>query len=47
MVTQVTATYAEMCMWENLHSAYRRAARGKRSRRAAAAGAICISTPRS
>jgi len=36
MVTQATATYAEMCTWENLYSAYRRAARGKRSRQAAA-----------
>ena len=31
MVTQVTATYAEMCTWENLYAAYRAAARGKRS----------------
>ena len=37
MVTQATATYAEMCTWENLYSAYRNAARGKRSRGAAAA----------
>ena len=36
MVTQVTATYAEMCTWQNLYSAYRAAARGKRGRQAAA-----------
>ena len=36
MVTQVTATYAEMCTWQNLYAAYRAAARGKRGRQAAA-----------
>ena len=32
MVTKVTATYAEMCTWQNLYAAYRNAARGKRGR---------------
>ncbi len=36
MVTQVTGTYADLCTWENLYLAYRRAARGKRGRQAAA-----------
>lgn len=37
MVTQVTATLADIHTWDNLYLAYRKAAKGKRSRRAAAA----------
>lgn len=37
MVTQVTATYADLYTWENLYTAYQNAVRGKRSRGAAAA----------
>ena len=36
MVTQVTASYADIYTWENLHSAYRKAAKGKRGRSPAA-----------
>lgn len=32
MVTQVSAAYADVCSWENLYLAWRKAARGKRSR---------------
>ena len=32
MVAQVTGTYADVCEWENLYRAWRKAARGKRSR---------------
>jgi retron-type reverse transcriptase len=37
MVTQVTGVYADLYAWENLYSAWRKAARGKRGRGAAAA----------
>lgn len=37
MVAQVTGTYADIYTWENLYTAYRKAAKGKRSRRPAAA----------
>ncbi|MCL4831440.1 MAG: hypothetical protein KJZ86_03330 [Caldilineaceae bacterium] len=37
MVTQVTGNYADIYAWENLHAAWRKAARGKRGRGAAAA----------
>jgi RNA-directed DNA polymerase len=37
MPTQVTATYADLYTWENLYLAYRKAAKGKRGRVAAAA----------
>jgi len=37
MVTQVTGAYADLSTWENLYQAYRKAARGKRGRGAAAA----------
>ena len=37
MPTQVTATYSDLYTWENLYRAYRRAAKGKRGRHAAAA----------
>ena len=37
MVTQVTATYADLYTWDNLYAAYRKAAKGKRGRVAAAA----------
>ena len=37
MVTQVTGTYADLYAWENLYAAWRKAARGKRGRGAAAA----------
>lgn len=37
MVTQVTGSYADLYAWENLYSAWRKAARGKRGRGAAAA----------
>jgi RNA-directed DNA polymerase len=37
MVTQATGTYADLYTWENLYQAYRKAARGKRGRSAAAA----------
>jgi len=37
MVSQVTGNYADIYTWENLYIAYRRAAKGKRSRPAAAA----------
>ena len=37
MVTQVTATYADLHTWDNLYAAYRKAAKGKRGRAAAAA----------
>ena len=36
MVTQVTGTYADIHSWENLYTAYRKAAKGKRGRAAAA-----------
>lgn len=36
MVSQVTGAYAELYRWSNLYTAYRRAARGKRSRAPAA-----------
>ena len=36
MVTQVTGSYADIYQWENLYTAWRNAARGKRSQRAAA-----------
>ncbi len=36
MVTQVTGSYADLYTWNNLYTAYRKAAKGKRSRRAAA-----------
>jgi len=36
MVTQVTGSYAEIYAWDNLYPAYRKAARGKRGRGAAA-----------
>lgn len=36
MVTQVTGAYADIYAWENLYTAYRKAARGKRSRAPAA-----------
>jgi hypothetical protein len=36
MVTQVNATYADIYEWENLYAAYRKAAKGKRGRAAAA-----------
>ena len=37
MVAQVTGVYADTYTWENLYTAYRKAAKGKRSRRPAAA----------
>lgn len=37
MVAQVTGAYADSYTWENLYTAYRKAAKGKRSRRPAAA----------
>ena len=37
MVTQVAGTYADLYAWENLYAAWRKAARGKRGRGAAAA----------
>ncbi|MEZ4867196.1 MAG: reverse transcriptase domain-containing protein [Caldilineaceae bacterium] len=37
MLAQVTATYADLYTWENLYRAYRKAAKGKRGRTAAAA----------
>ena len=37
MVAQVTGSYADIYSWENLHTAWRKAAKGKRGRRAAAA----------
>ena len=37
MITHVTGKYADIYAWENLYAAYRKAARGKRSRAAAAA----------
>ncbi len=37
MVAQVTGVYADIYTWENLYTAYRKAAKGKRSRRPAAA----------
>ena len=37
MVTQVTATYADLHTWDNLYAAFRKAAKGKRGRIAAAA----------
>lgn len=37
MVAQVTGGYDDIYTWENLYSAYRKAAKGKRSRRPAAA----------
>ena len=36
MVTQVSASYADLYSWENLYAAFRKAARGKRGRSAAA-----------
>ena len=36
MVTQVAGPYAELHTWDNLYTAYRKAAKGKRSRSAAA-----------
>ena len=36
MVTQVAGTYADIYSWENLYTAYRKAAKGKRGRRPAA-----------
>ena len=36
MVTQVAGSYADLCTWENLYTAYRKAAKGKRQRSAAA-----------
>lgn len=36
MVTQVAGSYADLCTWENLYAAYRKAAKGKRGRSAAA-----------
>ncbi len=36
MVTQVSGSYADLYTWDNLYTAYRKAARGKRSRPAAA-----------
>lgn len=36
MPTQVTSSYADIYEWENLYTAWRNAARGKRSQRAAA-----------
>ena len=36
MVTQVNATYADVYEWDNLYRAYRKAAKGKRGRPAAA-----------
>jgi len=36
MVTQVTGGFADIYTWENLYSAWRKAARGKRGRGAAA-----------
>ncbi|MFN8446160.1 MAG: hypothetical protein U0175_35545 [Caldilineaceae bacterium] len=36
MPTQVTGSYADIYQWENLYNAWRNAARGKRSQRAAA-----------
>lgn len=36
MVVQVTGSYADIYAWENLYSAYRKAARGKRGRPSAA-----------
>ena len=36
MVTQVNATYADVYEWDNLYAAYRKAAKGKRGRAAAA-----------
>ena len=37
MVTQVSGSYADIHTWENLYQAYRKAAKGKRSRGPAAA----------
>lgn len=37
MVTQVADGYADIYTWENLYTAYRKAVKGKRSRRPAAA----------
>jgi hypothetical protein len=36
MVTQASGSYADIHTWENLYLAYRKAARGKRGRAAAA-----------
>jgi hypothetical protein len=36
MVTQVSGCYADIHTWDNLYTAYRKAARGKRGRAAAA-----------
>lgn len=36
MPTQVKATYTDIYTWGNLYSAYRKAAKGKRGRHAAA-----------
>lgn len=40
MVAQVTGAYADIYTWENLYTAYRKAAKGKRGRHAAAAFAF-------
>ena len=37
MVTQVAGVYAAIYAWDNLYMAYRKAAKGKRSRAGAAA----------
>jgi retron-type reverse transcriptase len=42
MLTQLTAAYADIYRWDNLYAAYRRAARGKRGRAAAARFEYCL-----
>jgi hypothetical protein len=37
MVAQITGTYADINTWGNIYTAYRKAAKGKRGRHAAAA----------
>jgi hypothetical protein len=36
MVTQVSGTYTDLCTWDNLYAAYRKASKGKRSRQGSA-----------
>ena len=42
MVAQVTGVYADIYRWENLYTAYRKAAKGKRGRPAAANGYVLV-----
>ena len=44
MVAQATGGYADIYTWANLYTAYRKAAKGKRSRRPAAAFEFKMST---